>query len=343
MTVSNLPPVVDLSNFEERKAQITEDLMKAATTIGFFYIKGHGLEPELIDQAFATNAQYFNQPEEAKLKLPRVDWGARKLIGFERNTVPGGSIVHESSIQCFEVHEKMKSAWPDPAVVPGYREKTIEFMQSLAPVVDKILSCLALGLGFPKDFFLEKTNVKDPDNHTFLQYHKYPSTDGLSWKEGTNRITAHTDESLITLLFTSPNSTGLELAAGRDGKAVNSEAGEYKVDRWTPCPPLPGAITVNVGDPLQFLSDGKLLSNYHRVRMPRPGEPQDDRYSIGYFVWPRDYDVIQGPLKKYPAITMAEFMKTKGAMYGASFHPDPEVYEANQHIAFGPPTPIAVE
>ena len=39
------------------------------------------------------------------------------------------------------------------------------------------------------------------------------------------------------------------------------------------CPPKPGCITVNVGDPLQFWSDGLLKSNYHRVRMPKEGEP----------------------------------------------------------------------
>ena len=32
-----------------------------------------------------------------------------------------------------------------------------------------------------------------------------PACDGLKWKDGTNRITAHTDESLMTLLFTSPS------------------------------------------------------------------------------------------------------------------------------------------
>ena len=36
---------------------------------------------------------------------------------------------------------------------------------------------------------------------------------------------------------------------------------------------------------------------------------QEARYSIGYFVWPRLHDVIQGPKKAYPATTMAEFMK----------------------------------
>ena len=46
-----------------------------------------------------------------------------------------------------------------------------------------------------------------------------------------------------------------------------------QVDNWTDCPPKPGCITVNVGDPLQFWSDGLLKSNYHRVRMPKEGEP----------------------------------------------------------------------
>ena len=46
-----------------------------------------------------------------------------------------------------------------------------------------------------------------------------------------------------------------------------------QVDNWTDCPPKPGCITVNVGDPLQFWSDGLLKSNYHRVRMPKAREP----------------------------------------------------------------------
>ena len=46
-----------------------------------------------------------------------------------------------------------------------------------------------------------------------------------------------------------------------------------QVNNWTDCPPKPGCITVNVGDPLQFWSDGLLKSNYHRVRMPKEGEP----------------------------------------------------------------------
>ena len=33
------------------------------------------------------------------------------------------------------------------------RETTMEFMKTLPPVVDRILSLFALGIGFPEDFF----------------------------------------------------------------------------------------------------------------------------------------------------------------------------------------------
>ena len=39
-------------------------------------------------------------------------------------------------------------------------------------------------------------------------------------------------------------------------------------------PALPGCITVNLGDALMRWSGDALKSNYHRVRMPLPGEHQ---------------------------------------------------------------------
>ena len=69
----------------------------------------------------------------------------------------------------------------------------------------------------------------------------------------------------------------------------------------------------------------------------RPLHLQGDHYSIGYFVWPRDQDTLQGPKKRYPQQTMAEFMKIKGGLYGAAFSADPTTWAAQQHMAFGPP------
>ena len=92
----------------------------------------------------------------------------------------------------------------------------------------------------------------------------------------------------------------------------------------------------NIGDALQYASDDRLKSTYHRVRVPKNGEyqvkyapgptneqdvgifhclfsvwqkamahrvilaVQGDRYSMAYFANVRDSTVLQGPLKKYP-------------------------------------------
>lgn len=45
------------------------------------------------------------------------------------------------------------------------RETTLEFMNALPPVVDRILSCFAVGIGFPEDYFKE-VNISCTDAHT---------------------------------------------------------------------------------------------------------------------------------------------------------------------------------
>ena len=53
---------------------------------------------------------------------------------------------------------------------------------------------------------------------------------------------------------------------------------------------MEGGIAVNVGDMLSRWSDGRLLSNLHRVRMPLPEEAggadglSPSRYSIAFFL-----------------------------------------------------------
>ena len=58
---------------------------------------------------------------------------------------------------------------------------------------------------------------------------------------------------------------------------------------------------------------------------------QGERYSMGYFVWPRYKDVIQGPQKKYPGITFARFMDVKSKGFGYVLSPEQELYEKAQH------------
>ncbi|CAK0783804.1 hypothetical protein CVIRNUC_007004 [Coccomyxa viridis] len=333
------PPIVDLSNYEERKEEITAQLMHAATTSGFFYVKNHGVPQDLIDREFEVNSRYFKLPEEVTASLPQVNWAKHELLGHEPCNKVSEGVVREGHFKWWDTHKVADSAYPEEKLVPGFKQTTKDFMGAMPNVYDRILSCFALGLGYPEGFFKEASDVRDSDNYSVFVVNYYPKTEGITWKPDTNRITPHTDETLVTLLFTSPGSAGLELAAGKDGKAVDSQQGHYQVESWHPCPHIPGCIVVNVGDSLQAWSDGVLKSNYHRVRMPKPGEPTGERYSMGYFVWPRYKDIIQGPQKKYPGITFARFMDVKSKGFGYTLSPELEVFEdaQNRNVVLGMP------
>ena len=72
---------------------------------------------------------------------------------------------------------------------------------------------------------------------------------------------------------------GLEIAPGKDvddnpdlhiiGNIWNAVP---TAKTWTPLDPIEGAITVNIGDGLQYWTDGLFKSTYHRVRAPKDGD-----------------------------------------------------------------------
>lgn len=59
----------------------------------------------------------------------------------------------------------------------------------------------------------------------------------------------------------------------------------------------------------------------------------------GCFLWPRNKDIIQGPAKKYPAVTYEEFLAVKGKGFGYVLSHDTRVYEDAQksRIVLGMP------
>ena len=71
---------------------------------------------------------------------------------------------------------------------------------------------------------------------------------------------------------------------------------------------MEGGIAVNIGDMLSRWSDGRLLSNLHRVRMPTAAEctPPKSRYSIGFFMQ-ADKHVLIEPKDSEP-ITAGDYI-----------------------------------
>ncbi|KAL0046651.1 hypothetical protein WJX82_006114 [Trebouxia sp. C0006] len=295
---------------ETRRPEITQQLMTAASEIGFFRVKGHGMSLDDINAAHAMSLKFLQLPDEVKSSLPMNKENFAYILGwYEENLTVGR--LREGMLMGYD-NKRMKGLWPTKDMCEGYREHMVAFMRKCHAVTERIMSCFAVGLGLEQDFFKEAMNPDDPDNQTAMYCNKYPSTKGKQFPEGALRIYAHTDFELLTLLFTRPGELGLEVCAGKGTSAKEAMTSGM----WHPCDPVEGTITVNVGDALQYWSDDRLKSTFHRVRVPREHEYKGDRHSIAYFANCTGSTVLQGPQKKYPPITFPEILAEKRRQVG---------------------------
>jgi hypothetical protein len=143
----------------------------------------------------------------------------------------------------------------------------------------KIMSCFAVNMGLPKEFFVASHRQELPGNT--LKLIKYPKMDEQPG-ESIPRLSEHTDWGSVTILFT--ESPGLEV---RDPS-----------NQWHEVPVIPGAVTVNIGDALSLWTGKQLKSTMHRISWDKVPRSQD-RYSIPYFVHP-NFGTLSAMLLYFP-------------------------------------------
>ncbi|NKX44748.1 isopenicillin N synthase family oxygenase [Roseibacterium sp. KMU-115] len=289
--------LIDLSDFDARKPEIADQLWQAATTLGLFQLTGHGIPMAQIEEAFALSEAFFAQPMEAKAGMP-LRPGTNAGWEFKAQVRPStGTPDQKESYQI--TRPRMDGLWPDEAAIPGFKEKMLAFEAANWAVAMKVLSCFALKLGFDADLFTRAHDPASPEYQSTLRLiHYLPMTDAkpedfTGWRAG-----AHTDFDCLTLLHQKTGQGGLQVCPGHA-----AEEGA-----WTSVEPVAGIITCNIGDMLMRWSDDRLLSNPHRVRMPRPDEYLGPRYSIPFFAQANKDFVLQGPDRKYPAITAGDYI-----------------------------------
>jgi hypothetical protein len=137
------------------------------------------------------------------------------------------------------------------------------FEQASWAVGMKVLSCFADRLGFERDFFTRAHDMgRDTYQSTLRLLHYYAIPADVQDKLDYVRGGAHTDFNCLTMLYQREGQGGLQVCPGK----------EYEAQEWTSVPPQEDRITCNIGDMLMRWSDDRLLSNFHRVRNPLPGE-----------------------------------------------------------------------
>ena len=268
-------PILDLSLLErgpDAAARFRDDLRAATRDVGFFYLTGTGISPALEERLLRAARDFFALPEAEKLAIEnltsphfrgytrvggeltqgRVDWREQIDIGPEREAIvdadgPGYNRLVGPNL------------WP--AAQPELREVVSEWHDHLTGVARTLLRAWALSLGAEEEYF--DRHFGDPQ--TLIKIVRYPGKDDPTPQQG---VGAHKDSGVLTLLWVEPGKGGLQVE--RDGE-------------WVDAPPVPGAFVVNIGELLEYATQGYLTATNHRVISPRY---PDERISVPFFFNP---------------------------------------------------------
>ncbi|EMC95724.1 hypothetical protein BAUCODRAFT_499654 [Baudoinia panamericana UAMH 10762] len=301
-------PRISLKDFEARTDEITSQLVRAAETDGFFSLTDTEISVSDINAIFATSESFFDLPDSTKVTVPFT----HKNVGWEKRSQvrPSTGFADQKESYQLQFGDNMADKWIAEDALPGFKASAQQFMQKAQAVSEKLMLCFARGLGFPDDYFIKAHDVTRPDCQSVLRLLHYFGIDESAGPlpETYYRAGAHADWDLLTLLFQRPGESGLEICPGRE---VVTSFGYG--DSWSKVEFQEGDIVCNIGDLLMSWSDDRFKSTFHRVKAPTDqGDYSGPRYSIAFFNQPCIDCNIQGPLKKYPMVTGAEF--TKAAM-----------------------------
>lgn len=268
--VVDVGPLVDGSN----AGAVAAELGHAAATVGFVYVRNHGVPATLRAAMMAEAERFFALPPEAKnaihIRQSPVHRGYFPL--FEENTDPdltadlkeGLDLGRDLGPDAPEVVQGLPlhgpNQWPDG--LPGFRRTTEAYFAAMRGLAEDLMRGFALALGLAPDFFADKIDRPCAS----LRLLHYPPQQGHV-EARTMGCGAHTDYGCLTILAQDDNG----------GLQVRNSAGE-----WIAAPPIPDCFVINLGDQMARWTNGRFQATPHRVINTSGRE----RYSMPFFFDP---------------------------------------------------------
>lgn len=254
-------PIIDVhalaAGAGDRNA-VASRIGRACLDMGFFYIKGHGIDEALQERLEQLSRQIFEQDLETKLEL-RMERAGRAWRGY----FPVGDELTSGKPDLKEGLYFGAELGPDdprvragvplhganlfPDNLPGFRETVLEYMAAMTRLGHALMEGIALSLGLEASFFADRYTA---DPLILFRIFNYPPQPPAPDAPSAWGVGEHTDYGLLTILK-QDNAGGLE---------VKSKSG------WIAAPPIPGTFVCNIGDMLDRMTGGRYRSTPHRVR-----------------------------------------------------------------------------
>ena len=285
-------PTLDIAPYLDGKRgglqAAAAQLRDISTTVGFFYLKSHGIPQSLIDGVFEQSRRFHALPLETKKKIPYFETGSFRsgyqpstkddyqltniniIENAKPNLVAKFSINREGGSGGLSMTDEERHArinvWPEN--LPGFKETLLDYHGRIEKLGRQFLPLWAASLWLSPDYF-DKFFATP---HLTMSLLYYPPQ-----KEIGNRqygIAPHTDNALMTFLAQKDIS----------GLAVRMPSGH-----WRAVDIVPGALLVNTGNLMVRWTNDEYLSTKHRVINTNTV----DRYSIPVFFGPSGDAMIE--------------------------------------------------
>lgn len=300
-----LVPTLDLAKLRgsaAERAALAEELRACCHEgTGFFYLVGHGVEPELVESVEAMAKRALALPAAAKAKVDKrasPHFRGYEAAGSEKT---GGRPDTREQIDTWsELPAEPPGVLPayrrlygpnqffDDVTLPGYRDLTLQWHERCSGVAQQLLECFSIALELPADALDRRFGDK---RMSLIKYIHYPPT-----PEGGQGVGLHQDSAYLTLLM--PGAEG--------GLECQLPSGEM-----LPVERKEGAFVVNLGEALQLMTCNYFVATPHMVHA------RHERFSIGFFYGP-SLDCDLRPLALAPkflrAVEASERHRAAGTM-----------------------------
>lgn len=305
-------PLVDVRYYTsgtlKEQKEFIDVFGKALQEFGFVVVEGHGIETNVIKNAYQQVETFFNLSDEVKSHyIDKTGFGQRGFITFGSENAKNSSLKDLKEFwhvgrEYFE-NDNMKNLYPKNVwpseVVPKFKESLLKLYSSLDIFSSVLLSGISEYLNLPKNTLPNMAK----DGNTILRALHYPPLSADQFQTGAVRAAAHEDINLITILCEATES-GLQILT-RDGKWLDVESSS-------------GQMVVDTGDMLARMTNDVLPSTTHRVVNPANSK-NTTRYSMPFFVHAYGdcelsvFDNCVSPSSpiKYSPILADEFLKQR--------------------------------
>ncbi|KAI0365420.1 Clavaminate synthase-like protein [Pilatotrama ljubarskyi] len=284
-------PVIDFTKAgtPEGQAELVAEVRSAMRTYGFLYVVNHGYTQAQNERIFdIADAMFTQVPEEEKKRLMGDFQGSGSYRGYKPRQTWDISNGVRDQIEQYNFHRSVTDSelQQHPEVIKPFLPELRAFTEhNHFNVIHPLLRMLAQGMELPEETFVNLHNFENPSDAS-ARTMNYPRSEQEESQTNNVWMKGHTDIGTITILWSQPVS-GLQILCP-DG-------------RWRWVRHIENALTVNIGDGLEFLSGGYYKATIHRVRQPPADQAGYARLGVFYFGMADD-DVRLNPLRESPVL-----------------------------------------